>query len=202
MWKTIKYSIKGKPLIDVNEQGIFYSYRNRDIKKLKLNREKNPYYCWCDLDESGKLTTYYAHIEVAKAFPEICGVWFDGCEVHHKDGNALNNEASNLIVCTKEQHIEFHRKKNVIKEERRNLVKERIESKKKYVEEALRNKSDYTFHYYCKESRVDEYGYSPIILVVYSKIDHKRMALYTGFKQKPEDFKNGLMPEGFENITL
>ena len=45
---------------------------------------------------------------VAKAFPEICGVWFEGCQVHHKDGNRINNNPNNLIVCTKEQHNLYH----------------------------------------------------------------------------------------------
>ena len=45
---------------------------------------------------------------VAKAFPEICGEWFEGCQVHHKDGNRINNSPSNLIVCTKEQHNLYH----------------------------------------------------------------------------------------------
>ena len=31
---------------------------------------------------------------------EICGEWFDGCEVNHKDENKHNNSATNLEVCT------------------------------------------------------------------------------------------------------
>lgn len=42
---------------------------------------------------------------IAKAFPEICGEWFDGCEVDHLDTNRENNSAFNLRVCTsKENH--------------------------------------------------------------------------------------------------
>lgn len=45
---------------------------------------------------------------VAKAFPEICGEWFNKCEVHHLDFNPLNNRADNLKVCTKEEHDAYH----------------------------------------------------------------------------------------------
>ena len=55
----------------------------------------------------------YIHILVAKAFPEICGKWFDGAVVHHKDRNKLNNNADNLIVLTVEQHYEEHRNERV-----------------------------------------------------------------------------------------
>lgn len=45
---------------------------------------------------------------VAKAFPDICGEWFSGCEVHHFDENPENNRADNLKICTKEEHYAFH----------------------------------------------------------------------------------------------
>lgn len=50
----------------------------------------------------------FVHILVAKAFPEICGAWFEGCEVHHKDHNPSNNVATNLICLTKEEHLKEH----------------------------------------------------------------------------------------------
>ena len=50
----------------------------------------------------------FAHILVAKAFPEICGKWFDGCEVHHKDYDPSNNKATNLIVLSPEEHKKLH----------------------------------------------------------------------------------------------
>ena len=51
----------------------------------------------------------YIHVLVAKAFPEICGEWFEGCHVHHKDQNRFNNTPENLICLTKEEHSRIHR---------------------------------------------------------------------------------------------
>lgn len=51
----------------------------------------------------------YTHRLVAKAFPEICGEWFDECEVHHKDQNPYNNKAENLQVLTAEEHVVIHK---------------------------------------------------------------------------------------------
>lgn len=52
---------------------------------------------------------YYTNRIVAKAFPEICGEWFEGCQVHHKDRNPSNNRADNLEVIDKELHRKEHK---------------------------------------------------------------------------------------------
>lgn len=57
--------------------------------------------------------TFLIHRIVAKAFPEICGKWFEGCEVHHLDFNPLNNRVDNLIVCTSKEHDVYHHEKRV-----------------------------------------------------------------------------------------
>lgn len=51
---------------------------------------------------------YYTYRIIAYAFPEICGEWFDGCEVHHIDHNPQNNRAENLMVVTPEEHHLIH----------------------------------------------------------------------------------------------
>lgn len=47
---------------------------------------------------------HYVHIVIAKTFPEICGKWFEGCQVDHIDTNIHNNKASNLRVGTEAQN--------------------------------------------------------------------------------------------------
>ena len=190
MWKTIKYSKTGNPLIDVNEQGVFYSYQRKNLLSLHKNRSAHPYLCF-----STKTSTKYAHIEVAKAFPEICGEWFDGCEVHHKDGNSLNNEASNLVVCSKEEHKIFHQ---LLKEQERLKKLSQKTFDEKFAEIDTGHK--YTVHYYCRESKKNKKsGLSPIEENFYQK--GKRVTRYTGFYCSPEDFRNGKYPKGFNEYV-
>ena len=73
----------------------------------------------------GKL---YVHILVAKGFPEICGEWFDGCEVHHKDGDVTNNNAANLQIVSKKQHWLLHKGILVQEDKDGNIVGEYISS--------------------------------------------------------------------------
>ena len=186
MWRTVKYKDNGKPLWDVNEQGKLYSYHSKTLIG-KLSREKHPYYIVPD--ENGN--SVYIHRLVAQAFPEICGEWFEGCEVHHKDGNSLNNEATNLIVCTKEEHWEYHRvmkEINCLKKLNKQL------KSKNTIENYSKN---YTVHFYCRKSKVSKKtGLAPVEISFY-KASEKRKHFYLPFKAKPEDFKNKIYPEGF-----
>lgn len=44
------------------------------------------------------------HIEYSK----YLGIWFNGCEIHHIDGDVLNNIETNLIALTPEKHRYAH----------------------------------------------------------------------------------------------
>ena len=51
----------------------------------------------------------YSHY-VAKNNPDICGEWFEGCEVHHINHISNDDRPENLIVLTKEEHHQIHTK--------------------------------------------------------------------------------------------
>lgn len=56
-------------------------------------------YLQVQLCSKGVRKTYKIHRLVAKAFPEICGEWYEGCAINHKDETPSNNAAVNLEVC-------------------------------------------------------------------------------------------------------
>lgn len=48
--------------------------------------------------------TYLVHRLVARSFPEVCGEWFDHCEIDHKNTIRDDNRAENLKVCTRHEN--------------------------------------------------------------------------------------------------
>lgn len=52
------------------------------------------------------------------------GKYFEGCEVHHIDGNVLNNSLDNLICLTEKQHDKAHVLMRKNREEYYNWIKE------------------------------------------------------------------------------
>lgn len=70
----------------------------RKGKTLTPTKEANGYLrVWLGENFNKK---YSVHRIVAFAFPEICGEWFEGCQVNHKNEVKTDNRASNLEVCT------------------------------------------------------------------------------------------------------
>lgn len=109
-------------------QGKGYWKNERVLKEYSYKGIKHYYVTLC---KNGKVKHYFTHILVVKAFPEICGDWFDGAEVHHIDFNRFNNVATNLIVVNKIIHSEIH-KNSDITHKRRSISKSVKRSKKYY----------------------------------------------------------------------
>lgn len=75
------------------------------------------------------------HILVAKAFPEICGEWFEGCCVHHKNYNKTDNRPDNLIILTQSEHSILHYKETVP-----DTYKKSSQKRNKAISKALKGK--------------------------------------------------------------
>lgn len=101
IWRDVN-GYEGK--YQVSFSGQFKNVKRRVI----LNGTKIHNYTYFTLGKYGPRVGI--HILVAKAFPEICGEWFDGAVVHHKDFNRNNNRADNLIVLSPNAHSKLHYK--------------------------------------------------------------------------------------------
>lgn len=90
----------------VNDNGVVSSLNRvdcagRHLKGKVLKQIVAPNgYVQVALSINGKPRTARVHEIVARAFPEICGEWFEGCEVDHIDADKTNNKATNLRVVT------------------------------------------------------------------------------------------------------
>lgn len=68
--------------------------------KFLADRLSKKGYNWASLRLNKKAHYYPVSHLVAKAFPEICGEWFEGAEVDHINGIRNDNRAVNLKVCS------------------------------------------------------------------------------------------------------
>lgn len=59
------------------------------------------------LCKDGYEVSAHLHRLVASTFPEICGEWFKGAEINHKDENPANNSAYNLEWCSSNYNANY-----------------------------------------------------------------------------------------------
>ncbi len=74
---------------------------------MKQNRNKLGY-CTIQLCKNGSYKKWMVHRLVAFAFPEICGEWFEGAVVNHKDEDKTNNHAENLEWVTQQYNLTYN----------------------------------------------------------------------------------------------
>ena len=91
-----------------NVRSLWGRYKNKKYLKKTLTGKSKYYTVSLTKGEKQGGYPYLVHRLVAGEFPEICGEMFDGCEIHHKDFNCLNNRADNLVVMTKQEHFALH----------------------------------------------------------------------------------------------
>lgn len=127
MWRKIE-GFACDYQIDIDGNAINANWKGTGkVRKLKSHDNGHGYLSY-RLFDGNRSVTVYAHILVAKAFPEICGKWFEGCEVDHKDCNRKNNNAYNLRCCTSKENANnpITRKRNA---EAQKIYQNRLEVK-------------------------------------------------------------------------
>lgn len=107
IWKDIEgyegiYQISSMGRVKSLERIIKCGRATKILKEtiLKTVIGKNGY-VYVGLSKNGKHKMFLLHRIVGMTFPEICGVWFEGCEIDHQDCNRENNCVSNLKVVTR-----------------------------------------------------------------------------------------------------
>jgi len=89
-------------LYEIDTDGNVYDVRKK--RTLKPRVAKNRYLEYTFYRRRGSWHGQ-VHRLVAKTF---CKDYFEGCDVHHIDGNRYNNNVSNLMCLTRAQHDKIH----------------------------------------------------------------------------------------------
>lgn len=78
----------------------YYYNKDAKLKKVYSNGKEEI------IDKVTKGNGMRIYITIAKLFPEICGEWFEGCQVDHINCNRSDNRAENLRCCTASQNMQ------------------------------------------------------------------------------------------------
>lgn len=92
------------PDYDVTEDGKVYKNGN-EVKPFKSNK----YLQVLLFDLNHKRKVCGIHTVVAMKYLD----YYDGCVVHHKDGNQQNNNLDNLEIYSRSKHASLHNKDNL-----------------------------------------------------------------------------------------
>ncbi len=109
IWKDIegyegKYQVSNLGRV----RSLNYSNKKGNVRILAPVLMNNGYLYVSFWDKSRKDRRPFAiHRLVAFAFPEICGEWFEGAVVNHKDENKLLNEATNLEWLSNNDNLNY-----------------------------------------------------------------------------------------------
>lgn len=98
-WRPVK---EYEGLYEVSSFGRVRSIRNGHIMKQKVHKG----YLCISLHNKG-IKWHSVHRLVAFAFQDICGEYFAGADVNHKDENTQNNKAINLEFCNRKYNINY-----------------------------------------------------------------------------------------------
>lgn len=96
-------NVKSADRVVMTKGGWTQTYYGKVLKPYR-NKHRNNYE-QVNICEDGVAKNYKVHQLVAKAFPEICGEWFDGCEIDHINGITTDNRAVNLRVTNKKGNM-------------------------------------------------------------------------------------------------
>ena len=94
-------------IYQVSVDGVCYRLWKKGKQPIKSFNNGKDLHQYVHLCKDGVPVKQYLHRLVAFAFPEICGEWFEGAEVNHKDENPLNNSAYNLEWVTHKQNNSY-----------------------------------------------------------------------------------------------
>ncbi len=120
IWKSIE-GYEGYYVVSSNGDinSVDRIINGRKINGKPIKKFKDPFgYNRVTLCKNGHQKHHRVCRIVAKTFPEICGEWFEGCQVNHNNYDVNDDSAGNLMVCSAEFNTLYSisgRKKNIVR---------------------------------------------------------------------------------------
>lgn len=98
-WRDV-YCYEG--IFQVSDLGRIRRIKYKKNKKIRLLQpvQTATGYLMIGLNKDNNCQLCLIQRLVARAFPEICGEWFEGCQISHENDIKTDNRAVNLRVCT------------------------------------------------------------------------------------------------------
>lgn len=92
---------------EVSSLGRVRNFKTGKILKQEFKHLQKGNYLRVQLSKHSTQKHYSVHRLVARAFPESCGEWFEGCQINHKNEDKTDNRAENLEVCTAKYNTNY-----------------------------------------------------------------------------------------------
>lgn len=123
-------------------------------KILKLTIQNNGYVS-VRLCKDGKSKKFWVHRLVGMAFQDICGEWFEGAVINHKDENPSNNIATNLEWCTQKYNMNYNDVMKVkVAPKLRKTEEEKIQNRKEYLEKTKEHRKERLHNWYLEHRQL------------------------------------------------
>lgn len=106
-WKEVEGSKQSYYVSNYGRIKSYATHANPRILSPYIKDKARPY-LFIDIWSNGSTVTWSVSRLVAKHF--LSDTYSEDKEIHHKDGNSLNNAAENLACLTREEHLAEHRK--------------------------------------------------------------------------------------------
>lgn len=136
----------------INKNGVEYKCKGVYFKP-SLNDKG---YQHTHLYKNGRYLCIRIHKLVALAFPEICGIWYKGCQIDHLNGCKIDNRATNLKITDAKGNSSNP------------ITKKRHFDSTRYMKESYRGKGNPMFGRSDKRIRVLQYSIDGVFLKEYS----------------------------------
>lgn len=108
-WRKIEFADDGYFVSNYGRvKSINYNHQIGMPQLMSTKQDANGY-PRVAINVNGEHKTVKVHHCVARAFPEVCGEYYEGCHIHHLNEDRSDNRVDNLRVIDSIEHSKMHK---------------------------------------------------------------------------------------------